>query len=126
MRALQVVSVPLYLTTLLVLQVILAIRTWAVWGRNKIIGAGLAVLTFAYFCTQCTLVIRFLHKSKRMSEFLFTLSDTNTDVDAPPPYHGFRGCLLTNAPKTLWISYTAVTVVEASKPYMFFNTILAK
>jgi len=78
-------------------EVILAIRTWAVWRQNTLVGIGLAVLTVAHLVVECVV----------LSKYVPTLTF------APPPYPGFRGCLITNADGLLWINYTAIAVVEA-------------
>jgi len=84
-------------TQMFLSETVLAIRTWAVWRRNRIIGVGLAALLVATLILQCIWVNTFL------SSIQF----------APPPYPGFRGCFCTSAPRSWWKNYAAVTGGEA-------------
>jgi len=78
-------------------EVILAVRTWAVWRQNKFIGFGLSALTIAHLVVQCVMLSRY----------------TPSLGYAPPPYPGFRGCFVTKASGLLWVNYTAMAIVEA-------------
>jgi len=40
---------------------ILAIRTWAVWERNRLVGIILAIAVSTYLFVQCPLLHKFLH-----------------------------------------------------------------
>jgi len=81
-------------------EVVLAIRTWAVWHRNRAVGIGLAALTIGNLITQC--VINGITLSKHALEY------------ESPLYPGFRGCHvepLNNG--ALLPNYAALTGVEA-------------
>ena len=39
-------------------QVVLAIRTWAVWNGNKVVGIGLVVVTLVNLVLQCTSTVK--------------------------------------------------------------------
>jgi len=79
-------------------EVVLSIRTWAVWGRNRIIGVGLGALVIAHFCVQCVFATLFLRSIQY----------------GPSIYPGYRGCSFTKAGKTLWVNYSTITLVEAT------------
>jgi len=77
-------------------QVVLSIRTWAVWKLNKFVGLGLGALTVAHIVVQCMVLSRYIPSLRYAS----------------PPYPGFRGCFITQANGVMWISYTAEAIVE--------------
>jgi len=77
-------------------EAILAIRTWAVWNGNKIVGIGLLALILGFSVPQGVL----LHKFIQSIEY------------ASPPYTGFKGCFITNADSLLWASYTLAAIIE--------------
>lgn len=79
------VSVWLLASQICLAEAILAIRTWAIWRRNKVIGIGLGFLTAANIVTQCVMLNKFVKSMKY----------------APSPYTGFRGCLITDASRLL-------------------------
>jgi len=76
---------------------ILAIRTWAVWRRDKMIGIILALLSLANLAAQCFTTTRFIRSVNY----------------SPPPYPGFRGCYITTTLKIIWANYVSLTIVEA-------------
>lgn len=78
-------------------EVVLSIRTWAVWKRDRRIGALFVFLLLANVPVQSVLVARFTHSLAYL----------------PPPYQGFRGCLLTHASRVIWANYAAFTLIEA-------------
>jgi hypothetical protein len=43
--------------------VVLAIRTWAVWNLNKVVGVGLIALMLAYLVIQCILLYGLMHST---------------------------------------------------------------
>jgi hypothetical protein len=98
-------------------EAVLAIRTWAIWNRNKIIGIALAARIPSMLVVELVFVNRFLHSLQRASVALqarYYLADKcNRFIDADPPYPGFRGCFNTRAQRSLWQNYTMLTVAEA-------------
>jgi len=60
-------------------ETILCLRTWAMWNTNKVVGIVLASAMLAYIIAQCILGVQ----HNRSLQF------------APPPYSGFRGCIMT-------------------------------
>jgi len=78
-------------------EVILAFRTWAVWNRNKTVGALLVVSILATIIPQCILINSFVRSFKY----------------APAPYPGFRGCFTTTASHILWANFTSFAITEA-------------
>jgi len=77
-------------------EVVLFLRTWAVWHRNKTIGAGLALLMVAFLVSECVLLTR----NMRMMEYSL------------PPYPVFTGCFLTKAPNDMWVSYIPAAIIQ--------------
>jgi len=78
-------------------EVILAFRTWAVWNRNKTVGALLVVSILATIIPQCILTNSFIRSIKY----------------APAPYSGFRGCFATTTSHILWANFTSIVITEA-------------
>jgi len=78
-------------------EAILALRTWAVWHQNKVVGVGLGLMTIAHFVSQFVLVNEF----SRLFQF------------SPPLYAGFRGCFFTHGSSILWINLALTAGVEA-------------
>jgi len=91
--------VEIWLTLLEVtfVEIVLCIRTWAVWNRSRIIGIGLAILIFGDLIVQCFLVNKFVVSMEY----------------SPALYPGFRGCFVTHANRALWTNYTLLTIVDA-------------
>jgi len=79
-------------------EIILAIRTWAVWNRNKLVGVGLTALIIASLVLQCVVLNGFINSLRYASA----------------PYRGFRGCFITYSDRVLWINFTLLTAVEAT------------
>lgn len=77
----------LYLVGLDLAEVILAIRTWACWGRNKWVGIGLAVWTL--LCQVPSVIF--------MYKFLASLR-----FGSPIPRTGLNSCFVTNSNRLLW------------------------
>jgi len=79
-----------YTATLLLLlaEVILSLRTWAVWRQNRMIGIGLGLMTIVHF------VVQFYATHRYARSFVFF----------PSPYPGFRGCFLIRADTSLWVA----------------------
>lgn len=78
-------------------EAVLALRTWAVWGRDKLVGIGLGSITLTHLVLQCYVANRV----------------TNSFVFSTPPYRGFRGCFVTHTDTIASINYAAAAVVEA-------------
>jgi hypothetical protein len=98
-------------------QVILSIRTWAIWNRSKTVGILLVVSNLAGLVLQFVLLPRFIRafECTLTSISLVALSDHAALIDAPPPYPGFRGCFLTKTSIILWGIYAVFTAIEARK-----------
>jgi len=82
-------------------EVILALRTWAVWRQNKVVGVVLAVLMVANMAVQCY----FAYQSGLFLGGWFL----------DPMYPGFRGCyagLLSVGRADLPDNYVALTILE--------------
>jgi len=92
------VSAYLLVCQISIAEAVLAIRTWAIWNRNKIIGIALAARIPSMLVVELVFVNRFLHSLQH----------------ADPPYPGFRGCFNTRAQRSLWQNYTMLTVAEAA------------
>jgi hypothetical protein len=98
-------------------EVVLCIRTWAVWNKSRIIGIGLAILILGDLIVQCFLVNKFV-VSMECAFFgchLLSLFDHDTCTDSPSLYPGFRGCFVTHANRALWTNYTLLTIVDAGQ-----------
>jgi len=85
------VTVGIYLA-----EVILAIRTWAVWRKNRRVGVVLAALLTAAIITECISVRTFL----------------DTLEFGPAPYPEFRGCFVVSGSNLLFIGFIAIGSVE--------------
>jgi len=100
-------------------EAVLAIRTWAMWCRNRVVGIVLAVLTLANLIVQCIIMTDLIRSIKCMSLNLgyMTFFNPTVYIDVPPPYLGFRGCFLgSKSNKRLessWASFASLCVVEA-------------
>jgi len=80
-------------------QIILAIRTWAVWSRNTRIGIGLIILLSGTFIPQFI----FLHRFTKSFKFI------------PSPYSGFRGCFFsraTHSARDIWVEWATLVITE--------------
>lgn len=98
-------------------QVVMGIRTWAVWHRDRYVGIGLFIVMAGNFTINCILIIRFLKtvacKIIHMSFHIYLMSQTV----GPAPYDGFRGCLIriTLVDTIVKANFTALTVLEIGK-----------
>jgi len=97
-RTTSPVHIRLLVLGIILSEVILAIRTWAVWHRNRYVGIGLGGLTIANVVVQCVML------EKYIPSFEY----------APPPFPGWRGCFVTGADGVMWVNFTAMAVVEAA------------
>jgi len=88
----------LYVFEMVFAECILALRTWAIWARNKKVGILLSTLMVCNLIVQCIYVNKFVKAMKF----------------APSPYPGYRGCFLTEASRILWVNYATLTIIEAS------------
>jgi len=76
-------------------EAILAIRTWAVWGRNRSVGVFLAILMLGNLISQCVIVNKFMRSLIRTSLLLLIRKFSYAAfTDGPPLYSGFRDVLL--------------------------------
>jgi len=78
-------------------EAVLAIRTWAIWNQNKVVGIGLTALTVGHLAVQ----------SIMLNKYILTIGY------APPPFPEWRGCFVTKADDLLWVNFAAMAVVEA-------------
>jgi len=76
---------------------ILAVRTWAVWNRNKLVGILLAVSILTGFIPLCILLNKFLQSMEY----------------GHAPYPGFRGCFITRSNRMLWGVYATTTATQS-------------
>jgi len=77
--------------------VVLAIRTWAVFRRDRVVGAVLLVSMITAFVLACYYNWKFNH----------------TLTFADPPYNpGFRGCFVTHASTVLRVDFIASAALE--------------
>jgi hypothetical protein len=78
-------------------EVILAVRTWAVWRKDRRVGLVLAALLIATIIVGCICIRTFL----------------DTLEFGPAPYPGFRGCFITvSGSSLLYVAFIAVGSVE--------------
>ncbi|KAF9001478.1 hypothetical protein BDQ17DRAFT_1358258 [Cyathus striatus] len=87
----------LVLVGIVVAEIILSLRTWAVWGRSKVVGIGLIIFTFAAVIPAIPVIIIF--------------SGTATFVD--PPYHPFHGCFLQAGSRILLLEWILLMIYDA-------------
>jgi len=78
-------------------EIILCLRTWAIWNTNKVVGIVLASALLALFIVQCIVTDRF----NRSLKF------------APSPYSEFRGCFITGASdRVLWVEFVTLFLLQ--------------
>lgn len=86
------------LIQIILAEIVITIRTWAVWHRHKIISVGLGALFVGSLIFTCVVTSRFLATAEY----------------APPPYPGFRGCFFSAAAtKNLWPIYMCMTATSS-------------
>ncbi|KAF9001283.1 hypothetical protein BDQ17DRAFT_1426573 [Cyathus striatus] len=90
------VNALLILVGIVVAEIILSRRTWAVWGRNKIVGIGLIIFWFSATIPAIPVIVLF--------------SGTAKFVD--PPYHPFRGCFLQGGSRILSIEWILLMIYD--------------
>lgn len=78
-------------------EAVLAIRTWAVWRRDRIIGAGLIVVLIGGSAAAS------VDASSFSKSLIFT----------PPPYHQYRGCLSSAPGTSLLPAFIALAIMDA-------------
>jgi len=88
----------LLVTEMSLAEAMLAVRTWAVWQRNRYIGLGLAARIPAMLFVQ----FYFVNKFNRALTYHST------------PYPGFRGCFVSTVERNIWQNYVMLTVAEAT------------
>lgn len=109
---------------LTVFQVVLAVRTWAVWQRNRVLGIILAILLIVTTVVNCGFLAHYLKSMK--STFPFISRSRNLVEDfavASSPYDGFRGCYVTNSSRSLSVDFIVLTVLELCA-YSLFGAFL--
>ena len=100
------------------LPVILTLRTWTVWNRNK----GLAIILSIFYSLACVSslvnIVRFTNSLTCTSDLHFRswLSWVIyfTAVRAPP-YPGFNGCFLTYANQDIVFTWVILLIWDARK-----------
>lgn len=88
----------LILFSMNIAEVVLAIRTWAIWRQNRIVAWVLGILILIGVITQCISMVKFTHSL----------------VYSPIPYEGFRGCFITSANTLLIWDYVILMVIEGT------------
>jgi len=78
-------------------EVVMCIRTWALWRRNFRIGVSLAIMMTAALIVECIVSVKFV----------------NSLIIQPPPFPGFRGCFLTDTSSVLEYAYVTWLVIDA-------------
>jgi len=77
-------------------EVVLCIRTWAIWRRNFWVGIGLSTLVCSGVIAQCRVMALF-------SESL---------VFADPPFPGYKGCFIIGAGRLMLWNYFVMFIIE--------------
>jgi len=78
---------------------VIAIRTWAVWNRRKIIFVIIGIPLLICAVWSSVAAVRFYNALEYSS----------------PPYPGYRGCFLLKAPtQSLWPSYALLTILDTT------------
>jgi len=78
-------------------EVIMCVRTWALWRRNLHVGLVLLTTMIACLVAQCVLMAKL---------------DASIVIE-PTPYHGFRGCNLSKLGNILGYNFVVWLVVDA-------------
>lgn len=88
----------LYLLGLNFAEVILVVRTWACWGRNKWVGIGLGLWTLLCQITSAVFMYKFLGSIKL----------------SPPPLWepSLSGCFIVSSNRLLWVDWLAFLLGE--------------
>jgi len=79
-------------------EIVLAIRTWAVWNRSRWIGSFLAVCVSVHITLNAIIIKRYLDGM----------------IVADGPYRGYRGCFILNDSNILYISFISLAIMEAT------------
>ena len=103
------------------LPVILTLRTWAVWNRNKRLSVILPIL-LSIACVSCLVIL------VRFDKSITCTSDLHFVLDFPgwfwliyftvvgaPPYPGFNGCLMTSANQDIGFLWAILLIWDARK-----------
>ena len=100
------------------LPVILTLRTWAVWNRNKRLSIILPILYSLCWVSCLVILVRFIDSITCKSDFYSVLEFPGcfyfTAVGAPP-YPGFKGCLLTHANQEIVFLWALLIIWDARK-----------
>ncbi|KAF9001270.1 hypothetical protein BDQ17DRAFT_631505 [Cyathus striatus] len=78
-------------------EIILSLRTWAIWSRNKIVGIGLVIFWFSATIPAIPVMLSFSANAKFVD----------------PPYHPFRGCFLQGGSRILSIEWILLMIYDA-------------
>lgn len=100
--------------------VILIIRTWAIWGRNKIVGIGLLVLLCGLWIVSSFYLSRFLRsfhcESHLPHDFLGRFIESICAVVlAKTISPSLTGCVITGSGDELYISFVVLMLFESSE-----------
>lgn len=104
--------------------VILMIRTWAIYGRDRRIGIGLALLMSAVIILECICNNKFTDSLQGKHPICFDSIALEHLLVEDPPFLGHRGCFVTGSSRILMYDFVALSVLELSKShiFMFFFT----
>lgn len=106
--------------------VVLAIRTWAVWQRDRMVGISLALLGTCYIIAWGAFAIHYL---QGMSGMLPLVSSTSSNrfIALVAPYPGFRGCLLTASLGDFWLFLNSLVFpIEICMHHLTFKSRIMK
>jgi len=86
----------LILSGIVFAEMILMLRTWVVWNRDRRVGITLAAVICGAIIAECICNNRFTESLQIQN----------------PLYPGYRGCFLTNTNRILLVDFVILTVVE--------------
>ncbi|KIM35953.1 hypothetical protein M413DRAFT_32088 [Hebeloma cylindrosporum] len=79
-------------------EMILTLRTWAMWNRNKRLSIILPILYNLCWASGLIVLLRVVNSSTCKPEFLLFLAESKSFLGVgAPPYPGFKGCFLTDS-----------------------------
>jgi len=114
------------LTLVFTLSVVLAVRTYAVWKRNKRVGIGLALLLGLYQIPNAIIWNKFVQgvecEYRVDSLFLFRSTSLSMGVKSFPPDTSnpypelYKGCVYNEATRLIFVNWVIITVVEGGMP----------
>ncbi|KIP07404.1 hypothetical protein PHLGIDRAFT_423189 [Phlebiopsis gigantea 11061_1 CR5-6] len=89
----------MFLWGIWIAEIILIIRTWAIWGRNHYIGGTLFTLLCGLWIVSAVYLNQFLHS------FTFVLAKNISPI--------LTGCVITSSGDQLWISFVILMIFES-------------